>query len=442
MSSSRDLLDLHPQEFVELVQKEGLRRFYFVYDPEARRVTASHALLQPVADFVQEDRRDFMQHEGLFFHISRRYDTLQGAFVHRTVRGQGAGGVRYWQYETLESYLRDGLRLSKGMTRKNALAGIWWGGGKGVMARNPKIDPHDVEARASIYREYGELVTSIRGCYVTAEDVGTHVDDMANIFSTTRFTTCIPPALGGSGNPSVPTALGVVRGMEAALEFTGRGTLAGKTVAVQGMGNVGAPLIGFLLERHVEKIIACDISADVVERAKQQFPADRLDARLVAREDSAILATECEILAPCATGAILNPQTIPKIKAKIICGAANNQLEDADRDDKSLHAQGILYVPDFLTNRMGIVNCANEQYGSVTNDPVIARQLSKEWQNSVYQTALRVLRRSQSSGEPPAKVAIELADELSLQPHPIFGHRGQQIIDSLVADHWHEGMLK
>ncbi|MCH7677458.1 leucine dehydrogenase, partial [candidate division KSB1 bacterium] len=154
-----------------------------------------------------------MQHEGLFFHITKNHDTLQGAFVHRTCRGQGAGGVRYWQYPTMEDYLRDGLRLSKGMTRKNALAGLWWGGGKGVIAHNPEIEKSNPEIRASIYKEYGDLLTSIRGCYVTAEDVGTNVDDMANIFSSTRFTTCIPGHLGGSGNPSVPTARGVICGI-------------------------------------------------------------------------------------------------------------------------------------------------------------------------------------------------------------------------------------
>jgi len=379
-----------------------------------------------------------MQHEGLFFQITQKYDTLQGAFVHRTCRGQGAGGVRYWQYSTMEDYFRDGLRLSKGMTRKNALAGLWWGGGKGVMAHNPKIDKDDPEIRASIYKEYGDLMTSIRGCYVTAEDVGTNVDDMTNIFSRTRFTTCIPGSLGGSGNPSIPTARGVICGMEAALEFNQEGALKGKIVAVQGMGNVGGTLIRYLFDEKVEKVIACDINPKTVERLKIELTRANLEAKTVKHGDNSILTADCDILAPCATGAILNPGTIPEIKAGIICGAANNQLEDSGRDDRLLHEGSILYVPDFLTNRMGIVNCANEQYGFVTEDPFFEKHLSREWEHSIHQTTLRVLKESRETGDPPAKVAIRMADELSLKPHPIFGHRGKQIIESLVADKWHE----
>ena len=434
-----DLLQRHPQDFVRYLRQHGIRRFYFVYQPETQRVLPSHPELQAVAEFLQNDRRDFMQHEGLFFQISREYDTLQGAFVHRTVRGQGAGGVRYWQYDTVEAYLRDGLRLAKGMTRKNALAGLWWGGGKGVMAHNPAVDKYDPAVRASLYREYGELMTSLRGCYVTAEDVGTNVEDMAHVFSRTRFTTCIPPTLGGSGNPSVPTARGVICGMEAALEFLGLGTLAGKTVAVQGMGNVAAPLIGYLFEKNVAKVIACDLNAERVEQVRRQYRDQPLEAYVAEPGDWSLLATECDVLSPCATGAILNPNTIPTIRARVVCGAANNQLEDSERDDRLLFERGVLYVPDFLTNRMGIVNCANEQYGYVAPDPMIERHLGRDWEHSIHQTALRVLRTSQERAEPPAGIAIRLADELSLQPHPIFGHRGQQIIDSLVAERWHEG---
>ncbi|RMD95914.1 MAG: hypothetical protein D6814_12390, partial [Calditrichaeota bacterium] len=146
----------------------------------------------------------------------------------------------------------------------------------------------------------------------------------------------------------------------------------------------------------------------------------------------------CDIVAPCATGAILNLQSIPQIKAKIVCGAANNQLEDTYRDDRMLFEQGTIYVPDFLVNRMGIVNCSNEQYGYVDHDPFFERHLDKEWEHSIYQTTLRVLDLAHKTGEPPAHVAIRLADELSFKPHPIFGHRGQQIINSLVANRWHE----
>lgn len=438
MSDERKLITLSPQEFVSFLGKEKISRFYFVLDRKAKEMRSSHPLLQPIADFIGEDRRDFMDHEGLFFQISKHYETLQGAFVHRTNRGQAAGGVRYWQYETLEDYLRDGLRLAKGMTRKNALAGLWWGGGKGVMAHNPAYSKNDPDIRASLYKEYGKLMTSIEGCYVTAEDVGTDVRDMANVFSTTRFTTCIPTSLGGSGNPSIPTARGVVCGMEAALDFTGKGTLEGKTVAVQGMGNVGAPLIRFLFAKKVEKVIACDINRDLIRKLKGELPGKNLETQVVECQDPSFFGAECDILSPNATGAVLNPQTIPLIKAKIVCGAANNQLEDTDRDDRLLFERKILYIPDFLTNRMGIVNCSNEQYGFIKDDPFIERHLSRDWDHSIYQMSLKVLKESQQRGEPPAKVATQIADKLSLENHPIFGHRGQKIIDSLVTDRWHE----
>ncbi len=438
MSNSEKLINFHPQEFVQFLKKHKIKRFYFIYDDKNNKVFASHPQLQPIADFIQEDQRDFMQHEGLFFQISQKHDTLQGAFVHRTIRGAGAGGVRYWQYDTMENYLRDGLRLAKGMTRKNALAGLWWGGGKGVMAHNPAIDKNDPSVRSSVYQEYGDLVTSIRGCYVTAEDVGTNVEDMANVFSRTRFTSCIPPTLGGSGNPSIPTARGVICGMEAALKFASNDSLQNKTIAVQGMGNVGGPLIRFLFEKNVIKVIASDISPERMQRLKNELADKNLEVRVVEPGDNSIIEAECDIVSPCATGAVLNPATIPRLKAKIVCGAANNQLEDALRDDHLLHEKGVIYIPDFLTNRMGIVNCANEQYGYVNDDPFIERHLSSDWEHSIFQTSLKVLRGSLYTGDPPAKTAMQQADISSLQPHPIFGHRGKLIIESLVADRWFE----
>ncbi len=438
MAPHTDLIRFSPQEFMEFCSAENTARFSFIYDKGSRSLLSSHPQLQPLADFVACDTRDFMEHEGLFFQITQEHSTLQGAFVHSTRRGQAAGGVRYWHYDSMEEYLRDGLRLSKGMTRKNALAGLWWGGGKGVMARQPGLDVTDLQVRAYLYQEYGRFISSLRGCYVTAEDVGTSVQDMAAVFSHTRFTTCIPGDFGGSGNPSVPTARGVVSGMEAALEFQKKGGLEGKTVAVQGMGNVGGPLIELLFEKNVRRVIACDIDPQVIKRVEKRNLGKPLEARLTGPRDYSLFQEECDILSPNATGAILNPRTIPKIRAPIICGAANNQLEDAGRDDRLLFEKEIRYVPDFLTNRMGIVNAANEQYGYVKDDPLFERHLTRDWEHSVYQTTLRVLRQSYSTGTPSAEIAMQLADRLAREEHPIFGHRGRQIIASLAADLWHE----
>jgi len=438
MTALKSLLNYSPEKFISFLEKEGILKFYFAYDDKKKKLIASHEVLQSVADYFSKDKRDFLEHEGMFFQLSASYPVILGAFVHRTYRGQAAGGVRFWQYDSIENYFRDGLRLSKGMTRKNALAGLWWGGGKGVMTLTKSIDKKNLDFRAAIYREYGEFISSIKGCYVTAEDVGTSVDDMANVFSETRFTTCIPPHLGGSGNPSVPTARGVVAGMEAALEFLKMGTLEGKTVAVQGMGHVAEPLIGFLFEKNVKEIIAVDIFPETVEAVKRKYAGMPLKASVVKPDDVSIMKTKCDILAPCATGAVLNPKTIPSIKAKIICGAANNQLADSERDDKALFNKGILYVPDFLTNRMGIVNCANEQYGYLNADPLIENHLSKDWEHSIYQAAMRVFKEAKRKKEPTGKIAIAQADKLSLVPHPIFGRRGKEIIASLVANKWHE----
>lgn len=433
--ANQDLLSLSTTEFISFLKKENIKRFYFVYDAENDVIKASHDVLKPIADFFQNDKRDFRKHEGLFVQISSKYDTLLGAFVHRTNRGQAAGGVRYWNYDNMENYFRDGLRLGMGMTHKNALAGLWWGGGKGVMAQNPEVDKHDPTIREFLYKEYGEFMTSLRGCYVTAEDVGTCVEDMANIFSKTRFTTCIPPELGGSGNPSEPTARGVVAGMEAAFTYL-NDSLEGKTVAVQGLGHVGLPLIKFLFEKNVAKVIGWDIFPEVVEEAKREFEGKNIDFNLVERNDNSIFATECDVFSLCATGAILNEETIPMIKAKVVCGAANNQLEDPIRDDKALYEKGILYIPDFLTNRMGIVNCADEQSGYVNHDPLIEKHLTKDWDFSIHKMTLKVLKESKESGKSTGVMAVEMAEKLSLENNPIFGHRGQLIIDSLVEDGW------
>jgi glutamate dehydrogenase/leucine dehydrogenase len=323
------------------------------------------------------------------------------------------------------------------MTRKNALAGLWWGGGKGIMVHDPELDKSDPEIRATLYREYGTFITSLRGCYVTAEDAGTKEADMAHIYSQTRFTTCIHPNVGGSGNPGIPTAHGVVCGIVAALEFLDQEDIRQKTVAVQGLGNVGLRTVRHLLNGGVKSVVACDADPERVEQAKQECAGSDFEAVSVRPESLDFLATECDVLVPCATGGILNPRTIPEIRAAVVCGAANNQLEDSSRDDRLLYERGITYIPDFLTNRMGIVNCANEQYGYVHDDPMIERHLSTDWEYSIHQTVMRVLKQSQSAKRPPGSVALSLADELALEPHPIFGHRGKRIIESLVESEWH-----
>jgi glutamate dehydrogenase/leucine dehydrogenase len=432
------MLDLPLDRFCDALVQEGIRRFWLVWDEKASQVRVSHPVLEPLARFLREDRRDYDRHEGVFVQVAPDTGVLQAVFLHRTCRGQGAGGVRFWRYGNAADFLRDGLRLAKGMTLKNALAGLWWGGGKGVMARGTGSS-EDPATRRRIYEEYGEFLTSLQGCYVTAEDVGTSVEDMTAVFSRTRFTTCIPPVLGGSGNPSVPTARGVVRGMEAALIHLGLGSLAGKTVAIQGLGNVGEPLAGMLKDSGAARVVGSDIDPARQEELLRRYPPEpgwELKVRIVERGDSSILWEPADIAAPCATGGVLGPATIPGIQARIVCGAANNQLEDPERDDLLLQERGILYLPDFLVNRMGIVNCADEQYGYVDPDPRIEAHLGDEWENSVYNLSLSVLDEARQTDRTPARVALDLAERRSRELHPIWGHRGLEMIGSLVRNDW------
>jgi glutamate dehydrogenase/leucine dehydrogenase len=427
---------MSPAQFAEQLRRHGLRRAAFVYDEITGQLAPSHPSLQDLAHSITGNTRDFAKHEAVFLEIGKTTGALFGAFLHSTKRGQGAGGVRHWPYQTLRDFISDGLRLSRGMGRKNALAGLWWGGGKGVIARQSDANVKDAAYRRALYAEYGEFVTGLRGIYVTAEDVGTMPSDMAEIFTTTRFVTCIPPSVGGSGNPSVATARGVVCAMEGALDFLGRGTLAGKRVAMQGTGNVGSAMIGFLLEHGVESIVAAEISRSLRDRVLDTHRDPRLEVRLVTADDTSIYGQDCDIFAPNALGGILGPTTIPLLEAPLVCGAANNQLLDEHRDDLALQDCGIAYVPDFVANRMGIVNCANEQYGNLPDDPAIQRHFSRDWESSVFNVTRDVLRRALEGNTTPARAANALADELMQQPHPIWGHRSRDIVQGLLKDGW------
>lgn len=427
---SLDALSL--PDFAAFLRERGIRRFALVTRDGG--VSASHEAVASLADAMANNRVDYDGHEGFFAELCPQTGVLFGACIHRTCRGQGAGGVRNWRYDTVGDFLRDGMRLAQGMTLKNALAGLWWGGGKGLIAaRGLQPDPSSPAVRREIYTRYGDFMSSLRGCYVTAEDVGTSVEDMAAIFSRTRFTTCIPAELGGSGNPSAPTALGVVRGMEAALAHRDMGTLEGKTIAVQGLGHVGEPLVDYLHQAGVARVVGSDIDPAAAQLADKYA---RLEVHVAERGDEGILATQADIVAPCAVGGVLHERTIAALSAPIVCGAANNQLRDPAADGARLHARGITYVPDFLVNRMGIVNCADEAAGYVDDDPRYDDHLGRQHDNSVYRLTLQVLERAASEDRAASDIALELATERSFELHPIFGHRGRRIIESLMARGW------
>jgi glutamate dehydrogenase/leucine dehydrogenase len=428
-------LEMLPDDFCALLRREGRRRASFIYSQNTRSLAPSIPALGDLAGAIA-GLHDFAEHEGVFLEIGQATGALLSATLHRTVRGQAAGGVRHWHYASLQALVQDGLRLSRGMGRKNALAGLWWGGGKGVIARAAGGRYLDAAYRKALYEDYGRFVTSLRGAYVTAEDVGTTPPDMAAVFTTTRFVTCVPEGVGGSGNPSPATAKGVVCAMEASLDHLGEGTLSGKRIAVHGTGNVGAALIGELVERGAAQVVATEVNAEQCSAVGARFAGAPVSVRHVPPGDLSVFAEECDIVSPSALGGVLNPDTIPRLRCKIVCGAANNQLLDEERDALALRERGVTFIPDFVASRMGIVSCANEQYGSLPDDPAILRHFGRTWENAVYVVTRKVLGSADRGGVTTTAAAAALADELSLVPHPLFPHRGAALVEALVAEGW------
>jgi glutamate dehydrogenase/leucine dehydrogenase len=430
------LFESSPQQLAERMLEAGQTRAYLVYDSRSQTVNVSHEMFQGLADWLLADAADFREHEAIFLALGPETRALFAAFVHRTTRGQAQGGLRHWHYESVEGLLRDGLRLSSGMTRKNALAGLWWGGGKGIIARDASGQDTSPEWRRLLFREYGSFISSLRGCYLTAEDVGSNPSDIAEVHRTTRFVTCIPPEFGGAGNPSAMTAVGVVCAIEAAIDFLKLGSLAGMKIALQGVGHVGSSIVPLLLERGVREIVASDVSAERCAALLDRCAGRPVEVHQARRGNADLLAEPCDILVPSALGGVLDPKTIPHIRASIVCGPANNQLVDEERDGRALEERGILHIPDFVGNRMGIVYCGNEQYGYVNGDTMVKRHLGRDWPGGIYQTTLRVLKLARDSDVTPILAARRLADEFAEQPHPIWGHRALKIVESLVADRW------
>ncbi|WP_307891961.1 branched-chain amino acid dehydrogenase [Bacillus swezeyi] len=311
--------------------------------------------------------------------------------IHDTTLGPALGGTRMWTYENEEAAIEDALRLARGMTYKNAAAGLNLGGGKTVIIGDPRKDKNE-----EMFRAFGRYIQGLNGRYITAEDVGTTVEDMDIIHDETDFVTGISPAFGSSGNPSPVTAYGVYKGMKAAAkEAFGTDSLAGKTVAVQGVGNVAYNLCRHLHEEGA-KLIVTDINKEAVERAVAEF-----GARAVDPDD--IYSQDCDIYAPCALGATINDDTIPQLKAKVIAGAANNQLKETNHGDQ-IHDMGIVYAPDYVINAGGVINVADELYGYNSE-----RALKKV--EGIYGNIERVLEISKRDRIPAYLAADRLAEE-------------------------------
>jgi leucine dehydrogenase len=270
--------------------------------------------------------------------------------VHSTARGPSLGGCRMWTYDDNRAAIRDALRLSEGMTYKSAVAGLPLGGGKGVIVLRPG-EPLDARRRRAALLDFGETVERLGGTYVTAEDVGTSTRDMTVIAKTTRHVSGLSRRAGGSGDPSPFTALGVVHAIEATLERAfGDPSPRGRSVAVVGLGHVGLR-VARLLARAGARLVVADI--DRGKRAE----AERLDARWATPAKAMTAAVD--VLVPCALGGVLDHESVPRLQAPTIAGAANNQLASADVADL-LTEHGVLWAPDFVANAGGIVNISVE----------------------------------------------------------------------------------
>lgn len=337
------------------------------------------------------EQMENMDHEQVVFCRDKKTGLKAIIAVHNTVLGPSLGGCRMWNYTSEAEALKDVLRLSRGMTYKSAVAGLDLGGGKAVIIGDPKKDKTD-----DLMRAFGRFVDSLGGKYITAEDVGMQTRDMSTILETTKYVTGIAEELGGGGNPSPVTGLGVYKGIKASAKFKwGDDSLKGRTVAVQGIGNVGETVVKHLTEEGAIVYIN-DISPERMKQVCEQY-----GATIVSNEE--LYSLNVDIYAPCALGATLNDITIPQLNCSIVAGAANNQLADENRHGKMLMERGIIYAPDFVINAGGIINVYDELIG-------YNRERAMERTENIYNSVLRVLEISMEKNIPSGQAAIELAE--------------------------------
>jgi leucine dehydrogenase len=333
------------------------------------------------------EKRTNSEHEKVF--VGREPESGYNGIIaiHSTVRGPAVGGTRLWNYANEDDALTDALRLSRGMTYKNALAALPLGGGKAVVIGDNKTLDRD-----AIFSAHGRFVESLGGAFITAEDVGTSPSDMEIV---RRETTHVAGLLSGTGDPSPYTARGVFRAMQAAAQFVWNSqSLAGVTVALQGCGNVG-----YNLAKHLHaagaKLIVCDVDPQKTARLDEE-----LNAIVVATEE--IATVRADIFAPCALGGVLNDQTIPLLTAKIVAGAANNQLLE-DRHGEMLKDRGILYVPDYAANSGGVFSGCIELLGW---KPEHVSQKVDE----IYNTVLNILELARAEDISTSRAADHIAE--------------------------------
>ena len=339
------------------------------------------------------DVNQFKDHEQVIYLHDKETGLKAFIAVHDTSLGPAAGGCRMWNYDNEVDALNDVLRLSRGMSHKNAVAGLKLGGGKAVIMGNSKTDKTE-----DLLRAFGRMIDGLGGKYISAEDVGISVEDMEIVAGETKYVAGLNIGDHASGDPSPFTATGVYVGLKAAVKHKlGKDSVEGLTVAVQGVGHVGYYLCKHLHEAGA-KLLVSDINQDALDRVVREF-----DAEVVGLDE--IIGADVDVFAPCALGAVVNDDTIDQIKATIIAGAANNQLA---RDDhgQALMDRGILYAPDYVINAGGIINIAAETRGEYDVDWVNAKV------DGIADSLRVIFERSISEDLPTNKIADELAHEI------------------------------
>jgi leucine dehydrogenase len=333
-----------------------------------------------------------MEHEQVVFCHDPHSKLKAIIAIHNTTLGPALGGTRMWNYNSDDDAVVDALRLSRGMTYKAAISGLNLGGGKAVIIGDPSLKGE------ALWRRYGKFVNSLNGKYITAEDVNTSASDMEFIHQETKHVTGIPEYMGGSGDPSPFTAFGVFVGMKAcAHKRWGNDSLSGKKVLVQGVGHVGHYLVGHLIEAGA-KVYISDINKDRIKETTNKFNVEFI-------EPAEMLNVDMDIYAPCALGATINTESIPKLTCSIIAGAANNQLADEKIHGRQLIEKGIIYAPDFLINAGGLVNVAAEASGSYNREKV-TNDVEK-----IYNRILAIFSLSEKEDITTQEAAIQIAQK-------------------------------
>ena len=311
--------------------------------------------------------------------------------IHDTTLGPACGGTRIWPYATESEALEDAFRLSRAMTYKSATAGLNLGGGKGVII----ADPNSQKTEA-LLRAYGRFVDTLGGRYLTTTDVGSTGRDLEFVSQETDHVVGLPLSLGGSGDTSIMTGLGVYVGMKAcAREIWGTDSLRGKRVAMQGFGKVAYHTAQRLLEEDAQ-VVVTDVYSGALDKARD------MGLEVVAPED--IYDVRCDIFSPCALGGVINGDTIPRLGCQVVAGGANNQLL-TDADGEELHRRGILYAPDYVVNAGGIINVSAE-VGMAYNE-----DLAREKTERIYEVMERVIHTSKREEIPTFMAADRLAED-------------------------------